>query len=31
MFNKSDLENLDSDKLAKSMQKLLSNVEGVGV
>ena len=31
MFNKSDLESLDSDKLAESMQKLLSKVEGVGV
>ncbi|MBO0459208.1 bifunctional 4-hydroxy-2-oxoglutarate aldolase/2-dehydro-3-deoxy-phosphogluconate aldolase [Enterococcus hulanensis] len=31
MFNKSDLENLDSDGLAESMQKLLSSVEGVGV
>lgn len=31
MFNKSDLKNLDSNRLAESMQKLLSNVEGVGV
>ena len=31
MFNKSDLEQLASDGLAESMQKLLSSVEGVGV
>ncbi|GCF94716.1 2-dehydro-3-deoxy-phosphogluconate aldolase [Enterococcus florum] len=31
MFNKKDLDDLASEKLAKSMRKLISSVEGVGV